>query len=98
MVLRYLQMSRTPETKPPAQRQNVKNSHKFVILSGAPHRFIALHSAASAQSKDLGGACLTYAASGFSTTKAREQDPLRYALDVHGVNLFMHQGKTVAGL
>jgi hypothetical protein len=45
--------------------------HKNVILSGARHRFIAWHSACSAESKDPGGAYLTYAAQTFSTTEAR---------------------------
>jgi hypothetical protein len=37
-----------------------------------------------AESKDLGGAYLTHAARSFSTTEARKQDLLRYALDGHG--------------
>ena len=37
-----------------------------------------------AESKDPGGASLTHAARSFSTTEARQQDLLRYALDGHG--------------
>ena len=48
--------------------------HKGVILSGAPHRFIARHTVSGAQSKDPEGAYLTYAARSFSTTKARHGD------------------------
>src|ERR1700728_5126134 len=47
----------------------LQNSHKNVILSGAPHRFIACHSAYGAESKDPGGAYLTHAARAFSTTE-----------------------------
>jgi hypothetical protein len=45
-----------------------------VILSGAPHRFIAQNSACGAESKDPGDAYLTDAVRAFSTTEAREQD------------------------
>jgi hypothetical protein len=44
--------------------------HKIVILSGAPHRFIASNSAGGAESMDPGGAYLTHAAPSFSTTEA----------------------------
>src|SRR3984885_15085672 len=44
---------------------------KNVILSGAPHRFTACHSACGAESKDPEGDHLTDAARGFSITEAR---------------------------
>jgi hypothetical protein len=62
----------------------ITTRHKTVILSGAPHRFIASHSACGAESKDLGGAYLTQVARSFSATEARKQDLLEYALDGHG--------------
>jgi hypothetical protein len=43
----------------------------------------------AAESKDPGGAYLTQAVRSFSTTEARQQDLLRYALDGHGLHLFM---------
>ena len=42
---------------------------KNVILSGAPHRFIASNSACGAESTETGGAYLTHAAPSFSTTE-----------------------------
>ena len=45
-----------------------EKSIKSQTLSEAPHRFIALHSACGAESKDPGGAYLTYAAGSFPTT------------------------------
>jgi hypothetical protein len=76
-----------------------KPPDKFVILSGAPHRFIAWHSACGAESKDLGGSQFTHAARSFSTPKARQQ-----ALDVGAGNSKIQQalgsqpqGKTVPG-
>jgi hypothetical protein len=53
----------------------VKAPTKIVILSGAPHRFIACHSPCGAESMDPDGADLTHAARSFLTTEAREQDP-----------------------
>jgi hypothetical protein len=51
-----------------------QNSHKIVILSGAPHRFIIVcHSVCGAESKDLDGAYLPHAARSFSGTEAIEQ-------------------------
>src|ERR1700678_1488479 len=47
----------------------VKTPHKIVILSEAPHRFIACHSAFGAESKDPGSVHLTHAARSFSTTE-----------------------------
>ncbi len=48
-----------------------RTSHKIVILSGAPHIFIARHSACSAQPKDPEGPYLADAARVFSTTDPR---------------------------
>jgi hypothetical protein len=53
------------------QLPNLPISHKIVILSEAPHRFIACHSLCGAESKDPDGAGLTHAARSFSTTKVR---------------------------
>jgi hypothetical protein len=48
-----------------------QTSHKTVILSEAPHRFIARHNARKgAESKDLDGAYLAHAAWSISTTEA----------------------------
>jgi hypothetical protein len=46
-----------------------EKSIKSQTLSEAPHRFIALHSACGAESKDPGGAYLTHAVRSFSTTE-----------------------------
>jgi hypothetical protein len=55
-----------------------QNSHEIVILSGAPHEFIASDSACGAESKDPGGPYLTYAARSFSTTEGQHRtDPSR---------------------
>jgi hypothetical protein len=72
-------------------------SNRIVILSGAPHRLIAEHSACGAESKDLGGAYLTHAARSFSTTEAENVDVSarhRKTLASLGSRL---QEKTVAG-
>jgi hypothetical protein len=50
----------------------------------ASQRLIACHSACGAEPKDLGGAYFTHAVRSFSTTEARQQDLVRYALDGHG--------------
>jgi hypothetical protein len=48
--------------------------HRIVILSEAPHRLVALHSACGAESKDLGDAYSTHAARSFSATEAEDVD------------------------
>jgi hypothetical protein len=48
-----------------------QNSHKPVILSGAPHRFIAGNGPCGAESKDPGDAYRTDAVRAFSTTEVR---------------------------
>ena len=52
-----------------------QTSHKIVILSAAPHRFIACYCADSAESKDPEDAYPTHAARSFSTPKPAPGEP-----------------------
>jgi hypothetical protein len=55
-------------------------------LSNLPQNRHSERSACGAESKNLGGAYLTDAVQAFSTTEAKEQDLLAYALEGHGRN------------
>jgi hypothetical protein len=55
-----------------------ESHHRIVILSGAPHRFIARYSACGAESKDPGGAILPMLFGAFQPPSPHREGPLYF--------------------